>query len=530
MLSKKLCQELILYKISVFIGNMKYIENKIQLIENSILMESAKKSLIEEAKKIGIEKLPYSYSALKNFIDAETMDVHYNKHYKGYVKKLNDALSKKDYGDVELENIIKRISKYNRTIRNNAGGAFNHALFWKMLSPKEQECNGLVLKKINQSFGSLKEFKSKFEYVATKRFGSGWVWLVLTKRNTLKIISTANQDNPLMNVIKNGGFPILGLDLWEHAYYLKYQNKRDEYIKNFWKSVNWEFVNELLETKTKTKLNEETSIKQILAESTKEYCDVKEISFYRTLFNTNKYVRNVFKFGIDKVLAEVFPDNYYEKNEYGPNQMKGIYDFETQGRSVINKINTNYFTFCILVGDINKVLSKQNVELISFKNKTVKQQIEEVQRMMEIIKEYQSRIFSIESSTFEKIMNALTEKNKKGEENEDLAIEKLKTLFGDDNVEKIGGLGNLEDAISGIDCKITKDGKVYTAQIKPFGRIEDNNGVYKMIGTGGVKNYKTDYLIFVNNSDGAYIFDNSNTQVINGVFEIPTSNLVKHIY
>lgn len=247
---------------------MKKLESKAELIKEEIISQDNKgykDFLITEMKRIGIEKLPYSYSSLKNFIDSKTMDVHYNKHYKTYVKKLNDALSKKDYGDVELEEIVKSISKYNTTVRNNAGGAFNHAMFWKMLSPKKQKVEGDVVEKIKKDFGSVNEFKKEFEETAKERFGSGWVWLVLTKNNKLKIMSTANQDNPLMNVIK-GGYPLLGLDIWEHAYYLKYQNKRDEYIKNFWDVVNWEFVNELYSLKTKKETNEsvKTTKNQIL--------------------------------------------------------------------------------------------------------------------------------------------------------------------------------------------------------------------------------------------------------------------------
>ena len=207
---------------------MKKIQEKINIITEQLIVEEKKdnqKLFLTEMKKIGIEKLPYAYSSLKQFIDAETMEYHYNKHYKGYVDKLNSALSKKDYGDLELEDIIKSISKYDKTIRNNAGGAFNHALFWKMLSPKTQSPNGDILDKIKKDFGTFQKFKTKFESVCKDRFGSGWVWLVLTNRNTLKIVSTPNQDNPLMNVVENGGYPVLGLDLWEHAYYLKYRNK-----------------------------------------------------------------------------------------------------------------------------------------------------------------------------------------------------------------------------------------------------------------------------------------------------------------
>ena len=132
-------------------------------------------------KRIGIEKLPYSYSALKNFVDSKTMDIHYNKHYRGYVDKLNKALSKKDYGDVELENIVKSISRYNKEIRNNAGGAFNHALFWKMLSPKKQSISGSVLQKIKKDFGSYEKFKKEFEQVAKDRMREISMWSKLKK-------------------------------------------------------------------------------------------------------------------------------------------------------------------------------------------------------------------------------------------------------------------------------------------------------------------------------------------------------------
>jgi Fe-Mn family superoxide dismutase len=228
------------------------------------------------------------------------MDIHYNKHYRGYVDKLNKALSKKDYGDVELENIVKSISRYNKEIRNNAGGAFNHALFWKMLSPKKQEVNGKILDKINRKYGTFNEFKKKFESIAQKRFGSGWVWVVLTRSENIKIVSTPNQDNPLMNIIKNGGFPILGLDLWEHSYYLKYQNKRDEYIKNFWDYVNWEFVNSLIDKKTKKKpLTETIDKKNIILEDKFEGCTKDDIFAIRSVFNMNGEVVKIFREWID---------------------------------------------------------------------------------------------------------------------------------------------------------------------------------------------------------------------------------------
>ena len=242
----------------VFESTTKLMKN-VQLLNEQILLtekEEIRNDLLLEMKKIGIEKLPYSYSAMKQFVDPETMDIHYNKHYKGYVKKLNDALSKKNYKDLELEDIIKSISKFDEKVRNNAGGAFNHALFWKMLSPKKQRPSGEVYEKIKKQYGNIKNLKDEFNQVALDRFGSGWAWLILTKNNKLKIMSTPNQDNPLMNIIKDGGYPLLGLDVWEHAYYLRYRNKRDEYIKNFWNHINWEFVNDLYLNKTKKTLNE----------------------------------------------------------------------------------------------------------------------------------------------------------------------------------------------------------------------------------------------------------------------------------
>ena len=231
----------------------KSIENKLNLLTEQILLtekESIKENLISEMKKIGIEQLPYSYSSLQKFIDSKTMNIHYNKHYKGYVDKLNKLLKDKD-GDMELEEIIKSISKFDTKVRNNAGGSFNHALFWKMLSPKKQVPKGEIYKQIKKDFGNIKKMKDEFNEAAKDRFGSGWAWLYLTKDGKLKIMSLPNQDNPLMNVVKKGGFPLLGLDVWEHAYYLRYQNKRDEYISNFWNVVNWEFVNDLYLSKTK---------------------------------------------------------------------------------------------------------------------------------------------------------------------------------------------------------------------------------------------------------------------------------------
>jgi Fe-Mn family superoxide dismutase len=225
---------------------------KILKIESTLLIESPiKEQLINEIKKISIDKLPYNYDSLLGFVDSETMNTHYNKHYKGYVEKLNKELEKIKGKDLDLEEIITNISKFNTTIKNNGGGAFNHALFWKMLSPKKQTIKDPILNNINKTFGSFEKFKEKFGEEAKSRFGSGWVWLILTKNNNLKIVTTANQENPLMNNQEVNGYPILGLDVWEHAYYLKYKNQRDKYVSNFWKVINWEFVNDLYSTQLK---------------------------------------------------------------------------------------------------------------------------------------------------------------------------------------------------------------------------------------------------------------------------------------
>lgn len=223
----------------------KNFNQRIDLIESKIgYVSLLNEQLISEIKKISIEKLPYNFDDVSRFVDSETMKTHYNKHYKGYVEKLNVELEKVKGPDLDIEGIIKKISKFNTKVRNNGGGAFNHALFWKMLSPTKQEIKDPIKSKIERTFGSFEKFKKKFEEEAKSRFGSGWVWLILTKSNTLKIVTTANQDNPLMNTEKIQGYPILGLDVWEHAYYLKYKNQRDKYVKNFWKVVNWSFVND----------------------------------------------------------------------------------------------------------------------------------------------------------------------------------------------------------------------------------------------------------------------------------------------
>ena len=189
--------------------------------------------------------LLYGYADLEIAIDATTMEIHYTKHAAAYAKNLGEAViaEKVDTNSVSLESLMGNISKYSTKMRNNGGGHFNHELFWQSLTPKSsQKPEGKLLAQIEKDFGSFDAFKTKFADAGKTRFGSGWAWLVLDKNNKLVIGSTANQDNPLMDVSELKGTPLLGLDVWEHAYYLKYQNKRPDYINAFWSIVNWEVV------------------------------------------------------------------------------------------------------------------------------------------------------------------------------------------------------------------------------------------------------------------------------------------------
>jgi Fe-Mn family superoxide dismutase len=189
--------------------------------------------------------LPYAYKDLEPVIDATTMEIHYTKHAAGYTKNLEDAI-KAEYKKASLptlKELLGNISTYSAKMRNNAGGHYNHELFWQCMTPKSSlKPTGKLADAINASFGSLDSFKTQFSDAAKNRFGSGWAWLVVTADKKLKVTSTPNQDNPLMDIAEVKGIPLLGLDVWEHAYYLKYQNKRPEYITNWWGIVNWEFV------------------------------------------------------------------------------------------------------------------------------------------------------------------------------------------------------------------------------------------------------------------------------------------------
>jgi superoxide dismutase, Fe-Mn family len=184
--------------------------------------------------------LPYAANALEPHIDAKTMEIHHGKHHNAYVTNLNTAIAGTDAEKLSLEEINKNISKYPAAVRNNGGGHYNHSLFWTVIGPNAGGApTGALAEAINAAFGSFDEFKTKFAAAATGRFGSGWAWLIVDGSKKLQITSTPNQDNPLMDVAEVKGAPILGLDVWEHAYYLHYQNRRPDYIAAFWNVVNW---------------------------------------------------------------------------------------------------------------------------------------------------------------------------------------------------------------------------------------------------------------------------------------------------
>ncbi len=197
------------------------------------------------------QPLPYGYKDLEVAIDALTMEIHYTKHAAAYAKNLAEACVAEhiDTKKMSLENLMSKVSKYSPKVRNNGGGHYNHELFWQSLTPNSsKQPSGTLLKQIEQDFGSFEAFKTKFTDAGKTRFGSGWAWLIINKDRHLTIGTTPNQDNPLMDVSELKGVPLLGLDVWEHAYYLRYQNKRPDYINAWWNIANWEVVTQRYQT------------------------------------------------------------------------------------------------------------------------------------------------------------------------------------------------------------------------------------------------------------------------------------------
>lgn len=190
-----------------------------------------------------LPNLDYAYNALEPHIDARTMEIHHSKHHAAYTNNLNKAIEGTPLEKMSIEEILKGLDMSNNAVRNNGGGFYNHNLFWKMMSPNGGgQPSGELAEAINKSFGSFEDFRKKFSDAAATRFGSGWAWLCVHPGGKLEVCSTPNQDNPLMPNVGCSGIPVLGLDVWEHAYYLHYQNRRPDYISAFWNVINWDEV------------------------------------------------------------------------------------------------------------------------------------------------------------------------------------------------------------------------------------------------------------------------------------------------
>jgi Fe-Mn family superoxide dismutase len=214
----------------------------------TVSLENSVTAFANHSSEFTLPPLAYSYAALEPYIDAQTMEIHHGKHHETYIKNLNkEVASNNELKNKSLEDILKNISKYNNAVKNNAGGHYNHSLFWTLLSNKAGTPSPALSQALNRDFTSLEKFKELFNEAAKSRFGSGWAWLIYAE-GKLKITSTPNQDNPLMDATEVKGFPLLALDVWEHAYYLKYQNRRPEYIDAFWNVVNWNEVNKRFES------------------------------------------------------------------------------------------------------------------------------------------------------------------------------------------------------------------------------------------------------------------------------------------
>jgi Fe-Mn family superoxide dismutase len=223
---------------------VKEMEQKITTNESELLSVIEKLPEYQWKYPFSLPELPYGYDALDPVIDATTMETHHSKHHNGYTNKTNTAFEDNNLKEIPIIKVFSEIHKYPDFVRNNGGGFYNHNLFWTFLTPGGSEFKGEIADAIIAEFDSKEKFMSQFEKAAATQFGSGWAWLVMKADGKLAVTQSANQDNPLMPTAKVQGIPLLNLDVWEHAYYLAYKNKRTSYISNFWKIVNWETVNE----------------------------------------------------------------------------------------------------------------------------------------------------------------------------------------------------------------------------------------------------------------------------------------------
>lgn len=225
-------------------------KNMVEVVVDEPVKEEAVVGNPENVKaegKFQMVVLPYAYNALEPHIDAKTMEIHYSKHHLGYTNNLNKEIEGKDLADKTIEEILTSLDLENKALRNNAGGYYNHNLFWEILSAEKSAPSGALLDKINADLGSVDNLITQLKEAGAKQFGSGWAWLVVNKDGKLQVGSTPNQDNPLMPNMAISGSPILGIDVWEHAYYLNYQNKRADYLDAIFNVINWNKVAEKFE-------------------------------------------------------------------------------------------------------------------------------------------------------------------------------------------------------------------------------------------------------------------------------------------
>jgi Fe-Mn family superoxide dismutase len=233
-----------IFSILVAIASFVCFADTLPAFSNQTLMQQVDK----QTALFSLPPLPYTYAALEPFIDARTMDIHYNRHHQAYVNNLNKAIEGTKWQSFTLPELFAKASQLPLDIQHNAGGHWNHSFFWSIMSPSQSgsKMSQGFQKELEKYFGSIENFKERFRKAGLAEFGSGWTWLIRKKDGSLAIISTNNQDNPLMDFAKEPGTPLLTCDVWEHAYYLKYLNRRDEFLDAFWHVVNWQRVEELL--------------------------------------------------------------------------------------------------------------------------------------------------------------------------------------------------------------------------------------------------------------------------------------------
>ena len=272
--------------------------------------------------------------------------------------------------------------------------------------------------------------------------------------------------------------------------------------------------------------NDETKSYLVISTEKAVKCTPQQNEITRLLFNNNPTIKNLFKNNINKIIKEVFHDYYYEKDKYSPGESYGIYDFEIKGRSVLNKLNTNYTAFAVLLRDVNKVLKSLNQPLINFSGLSQEDQITQVHKLNQFIYDFKNRIFNINSPTFQSIMMVLNQTHTWGQKREDKTTLILKKQFGDKNVIQVGKLGSSEDMVGGIDCEIKIGDDIKTAQIKPFTHTKTENGLTYVMGTANVKKYNTKWLIFSKDNKEILVFENDNSKIIDGNFVFPQEKLI----